>query len=366
MKPGTIFLLCATAVTALGQPSSDLLLRHDFDTNSEGWVAMGPNASVGTTNRVGSAKQGRGALEFRYDLSKTFAAAVLPIDFALQRMKRIRFWAKSDHDTSVALLLAEHKPGGDYTAWFWAPAGQWQLIEFTPADFAVGDGPKDPVDPNGKLDLDQVEGIGILDLAYFRNTLRQSGATNLIIAEASGDHTLLVDEFEVLSSASPEKTTPANAMRLDGFDRGFLQWVTIGGMKLSLKNKAMEVVYQRTEGKIALLTQRLSQMNLSKTKAVSIDLSSETVIALSIELKMAGGGSGPRYSATIPVKASAGTDPQHVELSFSDFDHDENSPAGPPMLDPTIIKSIWVVDISAMVGGELGPNKLVISALNAQ
>ena len=127
-------------------------------------------------------------------------------------MKRIRFWAKSDHDTSIAVLLAETKPGSDYTAWFWAPVGQWQLIEFTPADFAVGDGPKDPVDPDGKLDLDQVEGVGLIDLSYFRNGLRQSGGGKLEIGEARGAHTLLIDEFEVLS------TTPTKTTRLDGFD----------------------------------------------------------------------------------------------------------------------------------------------------
>ena len=359
------FLLYATAATLFGQPS-DILLSHNFDNDAEGWVAMGSTAATDVTTKAGAAKRGKGALEFTYDLSKPFAAAILPVTVSLEPMKRIRFWAKSDHDTSVAVLLAEHKPGGDYTAWFWAPAGQWQLIELTPSDFAAGDGPKDPVDPDGKLDLDQLEGIGILDLGYFSNAVRQNGGTNLIIAEASGAHTLLIDDFEVLSSPSPQTSTSVKATPIDGFDRGFLQWMTLGGMKLSLKDKAMEVVYQRAESKIALLTRRLSQMNLARSKGVSFNLASENdaVIAVSIELKIKGGGSGPRYSTTIPVKAGAEAMP--VSLNFSDFDHDENSPAGPAALDPAAIKSISIVDINAMMGGELGPNKLWISALYAQ
>ncbi len=358
------FLLCATAATLLGQPP-DVLLSHSFDNDAEGWIAMGSTATTGFTTKAGAAKRGKGALEFTYDLSKPFAAAILPVTVSLEPMKRIRFWAKSDHDTSVAVLLAEHKPGGDYTAWFWAPAGQWQLIEFTPSDFAVGDGPKDPVDPDGNLDLDQLEGIGILDLGYFSNALRQNGGNNLMIAEASGAHTLLIDDFEVLSSPSYQNAIPAKTTLIDGFDRGFLQWMTLGGMKLSLKDKTMEVIYQRAESKIALLTRRLSQTNLAKTKGVSFHLASENdaVIAVSIELKMRGGGSGPRYATTIPLKA--GDEAMRVALNFSDFDHDENSPAGPATLDPAAIKSISIVDINAMTGGELGPNKVVISALNA-
>ena len=186
------------------------------------------------------------------------------------------------------------------------------------------------------------------------------------IAEASGAHTLLIDDFEVLSSPSSQNAIPAKTTLIDGFDRGFLQWMTLGGMKLSLKAKTMEVVYQRAESKIALLTRRLSQLNLAKSKGVSFNLASENdaVIAVSIELKVQGGGGGPRYTTTIPLKA--GAEAMRVALNFSDFDHDENSPAGPATLDPSVIKSISIMDINAMTGGDLGPNKLLISALNAQ
>ena len=87
------FLLYATAASLFGQPS-DVLLSHNFDNGAEGWIAMGSTATTAFTTKAGAAKRGKGALEFTYDLSKPFAAAILPVTVSLEPMKRIRFWGE--------------------------------------------------------------------------------------------------------------------------------------------------------------------------------------------------------------------------------------------------------------------------------
>src|SRR5260370_1242559 len=103
---------------------------------AQDWIAMGAGGSVSTAN---------GIVEFKYELGKKqFAAAVLPAGDSVASMKSLRFRAKTDHDTTVGVLLSERKPGGgNYSATFWSPAGVWQQIELTPGDFELSDGPTD-------------------------------------------------------------------------------------------------------------------------------------------------------------------------------------------------------------------------------
>src|SRR5271154_3689040 len=141
-------LLLAAVSAALAQRDPGTLLRNTFDQDTEGWIAMGPNATVSASH----------ALKFTYELgAKQFSAAVTRVDLSLARLQRIRFRVKTDHDTALGFYLSERKPGGGYTVWFGAPANTWQPVELTPGDFALNDGPTDPVDPDGKLDLDQVD-----------------------------------------------------------------------------------------------------------------------------------------------------------------------------------------------------------------
>ncbi len=60
-------------------------------------------------------------------------------------MKSLRFRARTDHDTTIGVVLSERKPGGgNYVAMFWSPANSWQQVELTPRDFALSDSPTDP------------------------------------------------------------------------------------------------------------------------------------------------------------------------------------------------------------------------------
>src|SRR5206468_11701111 len=124
--------------------------------SAQNWMAMGQGGHVRLAD---------GSLEFTYEVKpKQFAMAVMPAPPETAKLTRLRFRIKADHDTAVAMLLSERKPGGgNYLATFWCAADVWQPIELAPSDFAAADGPNDPVDSNGKLDLDQVEGIGLVD-----------------------------------------------------------------------------------------------------------------------------------------------------------------------------------------------------------
>src|SRR5580658_10563226 len=196
------FIVLFAVLVASAQQTPEVLVHQDFETDPTVWSAVGLGSSVSITHLPGQAHSGNSALAFSYQLKRgQIAAAVTPASPKLAKMQRLRFWVKTDHDTPGAVLLSETKPGGgNYTAWFWAPANTWQQIEMSPADFVLSDGPQDPKDADGKLDLDQLQGVGILDLGLFFPAVPSAAPAN------AGAHTMFIDDFEALggpASAAP-------------------------------------------------------------------------------------------------------------------------------------------------------------------
>ncbi len=315
-----------------------------------GWTALGPGAALRATSE---------GIAITYELRpKQISAAFQPASSSLARMQRMRFRVRTDYGTALAVALNEKMPGGGrYLAWFWSPANTWQSVELTPADFAAADGPQDPVDADGRLDLDAVESIAILDLAQFFGAAPENPDFPVVINRASGTHTFVLDDFQLLASAGPR----AGAGRIDAFDRGFLQWVTLGGMDLKLSAQdnplgmpALEATYQQTEGQFQLLMRRLANLDLSKATRLAFDIASEREATLVVALELKQGG---RYNLTIYPPGSK--ELFHVDLKLADFE-------GAGKLDPAQLKSLAITDVTASTGGAPGRNTIWIGKVGTE
>jgi len=173
----------------------------------------------------------------------------------LAGMTHLQFRVKSDIDTMLAVMLSETKPGGDYIAIIWSPKDQWQQIDLTPADFTLNDGPKDPKDPNGRLDVDQVQGVAIFDAGQFF----KPGA-------AGGDHKLQWEDFRVVTESAKGQE---KGIVIDDFRRGFLTWFIPGAGALAVSKSgnplgktALEFRYAQEPDKFAAIMHALGQLDL--------------------------------------------------------------------------------------------------------
>ena len=365
MRP---LILLFSAAVALAQCQPQSIVRHTFEGDTEGWMVMGSNGSVKVS---ADAKSGKGALQFSYSLDgKGFSTAILPAGAGrLADMRRIRFWVKADHDTALAIVLAEKKPGGgDYSNLVWAPANVWQHIDLSLTEFVSNDGPNDAVDPDGKLDPDQVEGIGIVDFSTFFNQMPE--AMPMVVTRKSGMHHLLIDDFEVLDGAAAETKPKPETALIDSFDRGFSQWITFGGMSLTLSpsdnpigGPALAASLKAVEGKLAIMMRRTNSGEFTGMKRLAFDIAAEHegTFAISIETMKSGsgGGPGPRYN--FMIYPPEGRKVFHVNVKLSDFEHDENSPDDPAgQIEASRIKSIAIGDISALTGGAAIDKKIWI------
>ncbi len=352
-----LLLFALTAALTAAQTNPEALFHQDFETGAPAWSVVGNGGSVRVTRDPGAAHSGQGALAFHYQVKpRQIAAAVMPAPAKFARMQRIRFWLKTDRDAPMAVLLGERKPGGgNYTATFWSPKGEWHPIDLMPSDFVLSEGPNDPKDSDNQLDLDQVEAIGILDLgAFFAGA---PGGAQLGL-DAAGDHTLWIDDFEVLAGGGP--TEPAGV--IDAFDRGFLQWIppARSDAKITAANPlsqpGVEIRYAGDSERVPLLTRTLGNFHLANATHVFFDVASEqpATIAVSLELKQPGGAQGPRFN--LPIYPPGNKEVFHVQLKLADFQ-------GQGTFDPAQLKSILFLDASAAGGGDLGKNTIWIGLL---
>lgn len=346
----TIFLVVASAALAAAQQNGEVLLQQDFEGQLSGWMTMNPSAAVRLDKEPSHAHAGSGSLAFSYEIKpRQVAAAVMPAPPALARMQRLRFWLKTDHATAVAVLLNEIKPGGNYNAIVWSPANTWQEVELAPTDFFLADGPNDPKDADGKLDLDRLQGVGLIDMAALFPPLA---------AASSGAHTLWLDDFEALGGelASASETQPS--LCVDSFNRGYLAWLSTTGADLKrrpadnpLNEAAMETSYEQTEEPFPSFVRRINLQGMAQATRLEFDIASEKEATINVSLEMSRSGlpQAPRFN--LPIYPPASREVFPVSLKLADFQ-------GQGKLDPAQLKTLILTDISAAQSGTLGRNTI--------
>ena len=352
------------------------IIQQDFETSESGWIAFGGGGTVRLTREPANVKAGKSALAFEYTAAaKGFSAAVLPLaDVSLANMKALRFWLKTDSAVGIAVLMNEKTPGGgNFSALVWSPKDTWQRIELTPADFILSEGPNDPKDSKGKLDLDRIQGIGLVDVSQMFSAMPRNPNLPIAIDPHTGKHVFYVDDFEVVDTAPPSAAAAATDSVIDDFHRSHVDWLTLGGAELSVDasgkpvaGRALKVEYQQTEGHYIVLTHALGPMDLRTKNKLAFDIASdkEAQLIISLEERNPGKGQGPRYQVDVQVPGGGKMDRREVALSA--FQPDGNGTKDPNgKLDLDQLKSISILDVTGALNPETARNTLWIGNIQA-
>jgi hypothetical protein len=326
------------------------------------WLAVGPGAAL---RRSGQTI----VLEYKVVPGQLGLAARPIAEGKLAGMTHLRFRLRTDAATPVACVLHEKKPGGgDYSAIFWSPRDQWQQIDLTPADFVVNDGAKDPVDSDGRLDLDQVQSLGIVDLGQLFSQITPNPKLPIAVMKHSGGHKLQIEDFRIST-----ESTPAPAEFIDDFHRDFLDWFTLGGAELALSKSgnplgkpALQFSYRQDPAQFVVAARMLSQADFRDATQLEFDVASSHAahLAISIQEQKIAGREGPRYNFDFQISAGA---TGHIIIPFSELTLAEESQPGPSgYLDVGRVRSISLVDISGIVDGATGNNTVWLTAMRTQ
>ncbi|MBM3496784.1 MAG: hypothetical protein FJX72_21055, partial [Armatimonadetes bacterium] len=318
------FCTLAAAAPALGQ---QVLLTESFDTDNGQWTTMGGAGKVTVVKDATQAKVGTGALRYDYTVRKGEPTFLLhPITSPPpESVKGFRFWVKTDAPTWLALILQE-RGGPRYTAAFQTLGGAYQQVEIGLGDFGPGLDKDDPKDPNNKLDIAEVEGLGFLDMAVM---LAEDGSGQLLklIGLKDGARTLWLDEIEVLTALSPETTKAAeNEVVVDGPSKPCMGWLVTGWAKPSIVSgpplgaRSLKLDYKRNAGELAGMIRFLPKGKLDGTTALALKAASIQATTLLVQVEEVSGG---KYNAL--VELGAGSQVKDTSIPWAEFTADGES-----------------------------------------
>lgn len=364
---GALALILSTAAYAQTAAPPTPLIRHTFEEGMGGWAAMGGKAKVSLTHEAAHVKEGQSALQFDYSLGKgEFDLLVLPTpNGILAKAKSLRFWVRTDHVAPLGVTLREHE-GGNYVALFTVPKDTWQQVELAPSDFVLGEEKDDPKDPDGKLDLDTVESIGIVDIGTFFAQIEDTNFAKLFDVPL-GAHTLYLDDFAVSETAAPGAvSTTSGEVTLDTFVHPQSMWLEVGGMKLSratgkpLEGSGLQASYHQSPGTIAGLIRRVPRGKLAGMEKLSFDVASAKPAKLLVQVEEQDGG---KYNTVVEVSGDSAL--KHVSVLFADLKAAIDSNDSNDRLDRELIKQVLIVDISGLVDMADQDNTLWLGNLRA-
>ena len=351
------------------------LLEQTFETTQGNWIVFGNAAQIRVATDAAHVKDGKGALAVDYQIAAgQFGVAALPIpEGTFAGMKQLRFWLQTDSTAPITLLLSERKPGGgNYSTLIWAPKGVWQQIELVPEDFSPNEGKTDPVDPDHKLDMDQVEALSIIDLGQLFAQASGPSDVPITLDKRLGAHSLCIDDLQALAEA-PAAPPAGKGVVIDDFHRGFLSWLTLGGVEFSLDasgkalaGRALQANYEQAPGAFVVIARTLPEVDLRGSDRLTFDLASTVRAQLLVAVELhKPGGQGPRFNTTVDVPG--GQQPLHQEIVFANMAADPKSPAAPGgKIDPTLIKTFSLIDITSAFGGGQAKNTLWIGNVRAE
>jgi hypothetical protein len=359
-------LVLVGAGSAWTQTAAGQIIRHSFKGELGGWVGVGQTAKVTTTGEASIVGPDAGALKFDYAIAKGQfnALALQTAAGSLKNAKSMRFRIRTDFPTLVAVALQE-EDGGRYVALVQAPKDAWQTVELSTGDFGLSMEKNDPKDPNGRLDMEKINGVVIGDVSQF--LAQAEGPASDLFDIPKGAHTLYLGEFTVGSdSVTPRTVSAGQDVRLDTFAHPHLSWFGVGGAKLSrasgkpLDGAGLRVDYRQTPSKLTMFTTPLLPWVLTTSKALSFDAASVEAARLIVQVEENDGG---KYNTMIEVPA--GSTAKRFRLSFADFKPADDSKDASGKLELGNVKSIVIVDVSGLVDGANKDNTLWIGNLLA-
>jgi hypothetical protein len=348
--------------------------RQTFESGDEGWIPFGPDAQVEVVHPPSPVASGKAALALHYTFTPgQYGSAILPLEAGqVANLAHLRFRIRTDHPTPIIVVLSERQPGGGYySSWFWCQKDRWIDVDLVPSDFTLNEGPSDPADPNGRLDLAEVRGIGISDLGQAFQSLTADPAYPLVVEASAGSHTFFLDDLELV----PGGTAPGERPRRVGDPaRNLVTWISLGGVDLEIAGAdnplhapGVSASYTRPSGRYVAISHSLLAGNFASIRRLTLPVASRTDASLMVYLeeRMRGAALGPRYSRSVPVRG--GSQRMSVSLALDEFQPDRTGPTDADgRLDGRMLKSISIVDITAAGAPRSASNTLWLGPIDAQ
>ena len=368
---GTKTILTSMSLLAMGAclagAQTEPLLSQTFKDNDGGWVAFGGTAKASVSHEAEITQPAAGALKFEYAISKGDLNGLYlttPLG-SWTKARNFKFRVHADSATTIVLALQE-QDGGRYVSMVNVPKGLWQTIELSTSDFILATDKDDPKDPDGKLDMDKVTGVGVVDMSQFFASVDNSVLAGLFDVKL-GSHQLYIDSFTVGSDSIPAGSTSlGDDVQIETFNHPQLAWIGLGGVKLvraeekPLTGPCLRADYHQTPGKPTILSRAVPSWVLTGSKSISFDIATLKPAKIVVQLEQTDGG---KYNAILDLPG--GSLPTKAKLALTEFKRSDDSKDDATVPHVALIKNILIMDASGMFESANADNTLWVNHLVA-
>jgi hypothetical protein len=362
LLPAVALLVAATAIPI--QAQTPPIIKQTFEESDGGWTLMGTGGRTSVTQDAANVKSGKAALQLDYSIKKGDVCALLLLtpDGLLAKAKSIRFAVKSDSGAVLGAILQE-QGAGRYIAMFTVPAGKWQQVELSPADFVLSDDVNDPPDPDNKLDMDKVEAFGLTDVGQVMAQADNPELERLLNVKR-GDHVLYLDDLIV--TEDPLASPAISGDILDSFSRPQIGWFTIGDVKVAqlsgapLTGRGIQLDYKQVMGKPVAVIRRIPRGTVTGKATFSVDVASTRPAKLLLQVEEKGGG---KYNILVDV--AGGKQLKTLSFPFTEFKEADDSKDSNGKLDLDQVNQVLIIDVDALLGMPEADNTLWIGNVKA-
>jgi hypothetical protein len=353
-------------VTPADAAAKPLLKTTFTDNDVNGWKTFGSSAKTSVVKDETRSGTDKNVLQYDYTIAKgEMSALFLTVnENEITDAHSFRFTVKADYPTTLVAALQE-KDGGRYIAMFHVPGGKWQNVVLSPTDFVLAQDKTDPPDPDGKLDLDQVEGAGIADVSQFFAQTGDPGLSQLFNIRA-GSHSIWLGDFTVSRQPVPGALSQSDA-RLDSFAEPQIGWLTVGSVELAsvngkpLTGQGISAAYHQSADSIVGLIRPFTQGKLEGKTDIKITLASDKQVSIVVQLEERDGG---KYNTMVTVPG--GNVPTSFTVKFADLKPANDSKDENNTFDPEKVYQILLIDLSGMLNKADGQNTLYIGDIRAE
>ena len=372
---GAACWLGAGAVRAQDAPRQ----KYDFEDGVQGFNAVmfkdgqfGVDTGATVSSTKDLAKVGHGALAYGYKVEPN-SMHVLALDLkAPQGTRAFSLWVRSANRTCLS-LVAREADGSSYELQFYVPAQEWAQVSSNLGEFRPSG---DSTDENGKLDVDQITNLSVVDFANMLvNVPPLSGSF-------TGARQIWLDDLQFSKEQLPVAAGTVTvgtqkAVVVSNFETGVIDWMPVrvnfangapmfdvfpettsmrvlpeaagpgaGKTPLEPGGKGLRISYKRGAQEAYGFVRSIERQPLPASTDrlhLSINASTKSMILVQVKEK-----DDSEYNFVIAPDDSVGwrtLDLPLDSLTLGGESKDENN-----KLDPDQIKEVSVFDASALMG----------------
>lgn len=355
-----------SAVLALLTTLGGLLAPIDASATSSGpdpaaWNVLGAEAQAGPTRDADWSRDGRAAVDYRYRVGKgQLSVLVLPTPGgALGKASGLSFFAKSDHMITLAVAL-EEQGGGRWTLPVVLNAGAWQKVQVIFDDMVLATGGDAPADANGRLDVDRVARITVVDVgAMLAST---SSDIMRLFDISAGARRLAIADMQFDSAEARTRTAEPS---LDGFDQPQAPWSVFGATRSELASaqpltrNGLVVDYDKKSGAVMSLIRALPPAAMAGATALDISIGSRMKAKLVFKLEQSDGG---KFETAFELPGDSRL--QDVQLKLADFKRSDDSGTRNAKPDAAKASNLILLDVGGLFASK-GNNRLWLQRVAA-